>query len=146
MINKIVNLVVLSKTKIPVSNYGDFLDYKQDPNITTIDNTTDEFVSGVISDSRLKRTKIRKVVEEGNEYYLAVDDKVWEFLYTVKNPVNAKVLVSKIDDLEHKEKINTRAIRAKDLKILQLKNKLKHLSECGILCRLKFLVTGIIVD
>lgn len=52
---------------------------------------------------------IRKIVDHGYTHYIAVQHKVWEYLYLVENPVTAISQDEKIEDLKGKNKrLNTK--------------------------------------
>ena len=83
----------------------------------------------------VENMRIELIVDQGVEHYIAVSEKVWEYLYLIENPVTAETQQRKIDDL--------RDYQAKAMVTIELQHiKYKRIVESSLLTRIKWLFTG----
>lgn len=116
-------------------------DYFQHPNFelpaTFIENT--DMASLAHSYVEVENIPIRRIIENDIEHYIAVHNKVWEYLYLIENPVTAKSQHERIERLSS-EICNLRI--SFDNTSHTLSSLCKSLHNATLWTRIKWVFTG----
>ena len=103
-----------------------------------IKNSDMEFLAH--SEVEVENIPIQRIHEHGREHYIAVPNKVWEYLYLLTNPVTAESQESKIRGLKGRVEVLGYALRVNKA----LYDELKGIVESATLWeRIKWVFTGI---
>ena len=92
---KRVNLIKLTTEITYIGDYDDSIQFHNmnfnKPNMQVIN--TSEYLPQYIEK---EIQPVHKIVDHGVEHYISVDNKIWEYLYLIENPVTAKSQEDKI--------------------------------------------------
>ncbi|MEK0326032.1 MAG: hypothetical protein QQN63_10050 [Nitrosopumilus sp.] len=83
---------------------------------------------------------IRRVVDHGVEHYIAVSEKIWEYLYCIENPVTAKTQEAKIQKLSEESESWHREAECISRSFKRFKSNVFGTS---LLTRIKWVFTGV---
>lgn len=131
---KLVTLIKLDTEKTMVSDYADTvqfhsMDFSKSPLRV---NDSSEYLPQFIEE---EIQPVHKVVDHGVEHYISVNNKVWEYLYLIENPVTAKTQQATIDDLKD---YKYDAMVTIEIKAMQY----KRIVTASLWTRIKWLFTG----
>ena len=84
----------------------------------------------------IERVRIERIIDHGVTHYIAVSEKVWEYLYLMENPVTAEVQQGKIEYLRDWK---SKAMVTIEVSALQY----KRIVTASIWTRIKWLFTGV---
>jgi len=135
---KEVNLIKLKSERVMVGDYSDrieFCNVNLDP--TTSISRSDEFVHPAYD---IENLPISKIVDYGVTHYMAVERKVWEYLYLIENPVTAKSQEQLICSLKGRVNVLSYASKENHKNYNDLKTKV---NEANWLTRIKWVFTGV---
>ena len=83
----------------------------------------------------VENMRIERIVDHGVEHYIAVSEKVWEYLYLIENPITAKTQQKEIDNLKT---YKSNAMVTIEVKAIQY----KRIVNANLWTRIKWLFTG----
>lgn len=135
---KNVTLVKLQSEYIEVD---DLINHYQRPVVSgepkTMIANSNEYVPDCY---RVENIPIQRVVDRGVEHYIAVENKVWEYLYYIENPVTAKTQEAKIKSLTERCDIQfqKRAVEQRECNLSKYK-----VCNASLLTRIKWVFTGV---
>lgn len=117
-----------------------YLTLTLDNRLNIIQNSTEYVTFPYVKETILP---IKKIVDNGTEEYIAVDSKVWEYLYLLENPVDAKTQKEKIDRLEYKVHHLNVKLHQEKYQHNYINGLLDTILEAKVFKRIKWLFTGI---
>jgi len=130
---KEVNLITFKSEEIMVDDMRNCIEIHNidsQPNVIT---NSREYVPSFIEVSNVP---IQRIVNRDIEHYIAVDNKVWEYMYLIKNPVTAQSQQIIIDEL--------RDYKSKAMVTIEMKSiKIKRMVNVSWLTRFKWVFTGV---
>lgn len=95
---KRIDLISIDSCKATIGDYSDFYQCPESmdkyPGVVNSDKFILDRESVII-----EYIPVQLVVDHGVEHYIAVKNKVWEYLYLIENPVTAKSQEAKIKKL-----------------------------------------------
>ena len=134
---KEVNLISLISNRRVVGDYQDSLEFHSTLNNFARVSMSSEYMPELIE----KETNpIHKVFDHGQEHYICVDSKVWEYLYLITNPVNAKSQEKKILELKDRSAKYFHLSNVNENLFINYRNRMQA---AGFWLRVKWVFTGI---
>ncbi len=84
----------------------------------------------------VENIRIERIVDHGVEHYIAVSERIWEYLYLIENPVTGKTQQARIDALK--------AYKSNAMVTIEIKvNQYKRITTASLWTRIKWVFTGV---
>ena len=99
---KEVDLVRFSTETILVEDCRNLIEFHRIDDKVNFVRNSDEFIPQFID---VETLSVERVVDCGVTHYMAVERKVWKYLYAMKNPVTAESQDNKISELKDKGRV-----------------------------------------
>ena len=130
---KTVNLVTFKVDQIAVDDMRNCIEYTRQGQCINKVRNSNEYVPSFVY---VETSNIQLIVDQGVKHYMAVGDKVWEYIHLMKNPVTGATLQHKLKHL--------REYQAKARVTIEFQNiKLARVKKAGFWKRFKWLFTGV---
>jgi len=96
-----VELIKFGSEKVQIGDYKEYIEIHGRPSPNTLLPMISD-CHEVVYNPRfdVSTLPIKRVIYEGKEHYIAVDNRVWEYIYAIENPVTARSQEKKIRQLK----------------------------------------------